>query len=546
LATAQGGRWAILERNAQGEVVGTTFRDPGESKRKLCSEGGKRGLILPWPLDPYAGTSQDRPVWVCEGASDTGAMLGLYVDAVGVPMAGQCGEWLAELLEDRHVVIIADADEAGERGAQKIAAALVRTCPSVRIIPPPDGAKDARAAVLGGAALRAFTDLSARAEIYTPPTTLVDGAPILVRLSDVKPEVVAWLWFGRFALGKLTLIAGDPGLGKSFLTLDMAARVTTGRAWPDRTGELREPGGVVLLSAEDGMADTVVPRLLAAGADLNRIIALPAVHQVRGNGRASARTFNLARDLPALEEAIKRVGNCRLVIIDPVTAYLGEANSHNNAEVRGLLAPLSAIAEQYGVAMVAVTHLNKSGAGPAIYRAMGSLAFTAAARAAWSVSKDRNDPERRLLLAIKNNIGPDAGGLAYRLTPVGDGTTALVDWEPDPVRMSADEALATEQGDDNDDGRTERDDAADWLREVLRDGPRLVKELEHEAREAGFTIITVRRAKSRIGVKSEKSGFGGAWQWILPPDSTKSPKDIIEGDRPPKGDHLGRDAEESG
>jgi hypothetical protein len=209
---------------------------------------------------------------------------------------------------------------------------------------------------------------------------------------------------------------------------------------------------VVLLSAEDGVADTIRPRLDAAGADVTRIVALEAIRAVSGTGRESARTFDLSRDLPALESAIRSVEGCRLVVIDPVTAYLGGVDSHKNAEIRGLLAPLGAIAERHRVAVVAVTHLNKSGGGPAIYRAMGSLAFAAAARAAWAVSKDKDDPRRRLLLPIKNNIAPDTGGLAYRIEPLGVGGCPVVAWEPDAVNVSADDALAG----DRDEGREGR------------------------------------------------------------------------------------------
>ena len=145
--------------------MGIGYRLPNGAKE--FGKGGKRGLILPWPLPPYAGTSADKPVWVCEGASDTAAMLGLNVDAVGVPMAGHCGEWLAELLKGLHVVIVADADEAGNRGTHKIAAAVVPVCASVRIIRPPEGAKDARDAVIAGADLLSFMELAEHAEQVT-------------------------------------------------------------------------------------------------------------------------------------------------------------------------------------------------------------------------------------------------------------------------------------------------------------------------------------------------------------------------------------------
>jgi len=298
------------------------------------------------------------------------------------------------------------------------------------------------------------------------------------------------------------------------------------------------PGGVVLLSAEDGIADTIRPRLDAAGADVNRIVALEAIRSV-DNGRESARTFDLSCDLAGLEAAIRSVEGCRLVVIDPVTAYLGGVDSHKNAEIRGLLAPLGAIAERHRVAVVAVTHLNKSNNGPAIYRAMGSLAFAAAARAAWAVSKDKDDPRRRLLLPIKNNIAPDTGGLAYRIEALGVDDCPVVVWEPDPVNVSADDALAGDREEGG--GRSERDDAADWLRDLLAQGPRPARDVERDARDAGYSIATVRRAKAAIGVVSRKPAFGGSWEWTLPTPAQGAhpPKALTQDAHTPASEHLG-------
>ena len=521
LAREDGQRWAIPERDASGEVIGTAFRLP--DGRKSFARGGKRGLIFAADGPPaYAGTSDADPVFVAEGASDTAALMGLSLDAVGVAMAGACAEMVAEKLVGLHAVLVAHADEAGRRGARKIAEALLPRCASVKLIEPPDGAKDARAAVIAGANRDSFLALAKAAKpLQTTPARL-DGEPVLVPLAQVQPESVAWLWPGRIALGKLTLIAGDPGLGKSFTTLDVAARVSRGAAWPDAPDASTTPGGVVLLSAEDGVADTIRPRLDAAGADVSRIVALEAVRSVGSNGRESARAFDLSRDLPALEAAIKAVDGCRLVVIDPVTAYLGGVDSHKNAEIRGLLAPLAALAAKHNLAIVAVTHLNKAQGGPAIYRSMGSLAFAAAARAAWVVTKDKDDPARRLLLPVKNNLAPDVGGLAYRIGPVGVRGAPAVAWEPDPVSLTADEALAGDRGEAC--GRTERDDAADWLREFLADGPRPAADVEREAREAGFTFSTLRRAKAAIGVKSLKQAFGGHWEWALRPEDAQPPR----------------------
>ncbi len=541
LARRNGSRWEIDERDATGAVIGTAHRDA--AGRKGFAPGGQRGLIVAWPLPTYAGAGAAAPVFVCEGASDIAALLGLNLDAVGVPMAGQCGPVLAELLAGRHAVIVADADDAGRRGAQAIAAALIPRCASVRTIEPPGGAKDARAAVIAGADREAFLTLAGAAPCAMLEASRAEGAPVIVRLSDVAPELVVWLWPGRIALGKLTLIAGDPGLGKSFLTLDLAARVSRGLAWPDAPGVPTTPGGVVLLNAEDGVADTIRPRLDAAGADVSRIYVLQAVNSVERHGRESVRAFDLSRDLAGLEQAIQSAGGCRLVVIDPVTAYLGGVDSHKNAEVRGLLAPLGDLAARHRVAIVAVTHLNKSGGSAAIYRATGSLAFSAAPRAAWLVSKDRADPRRRLFLTMKNNIAPEAGGLAYRIE--AKDACAAVAWELGAVNLSADDALASDGTDGGE--RTECEEAAAWLRDLLAKGPRPASDVVREAREAGISIATLRRAKTASGVRSLRAAFGGGWDWALPAhdEGEQPPKALTQDAHTPNGEHLGAHAAEN-
>ena len=359
-----------------------------------------------------------------------------------------------------------------------------------------------------------------QAAIWEPPTGI---APVTVSLADIQPESVRWLWPNRIAIGKITLVAGDPGLGKSFVCLDLAARVSTGSEWPDGQGAFAEPGGVVLLSAEDGLSDTIRPRLDAARADVSRITAIQATEYTlqgerKKNGRVERRPFNLVYDLPALERAIKAVANCRIVIIDPITAYLGDKDSHKNAEIRGVLAPLADLAERNGVALIAVTHLNKSSTMSAIYRAMGSLAFVAAARAVWAVVKDKNDPDgrRRFFLPLKNNLGNDRTGLAFELsrsTSLRD--TACVCWSPETVNIDADEALSQEAS--GAEKRTAMSDAKNWLEDMLKGGPQPAKEIKAGAHRDGIASRTLDRAKAGMKVNAYREGYGndGRWLWRL-------------------------------
>lgn len=336
-------------------------------------------------------------------------------------------------------------------------------------------------------------------------------SPIITRLSDVQPQPLEWLWLNRIPLGKLTLYAGDPGLGKSFTTLDIAARVSRGASWPDMLEVPQPVGSVILFNAEDDLETTIRPRLDRAGADVERIVAIQGVADAAGNGQFQTRHFNLGRDLPMLERAIADTPGTRLVVIDPISAYCGGVDSHRNADVRALLAPLADLAARHRVAIVAVTHLNKAVGGKAVYRASGSLAFAAAARAVWVVVKDPENPDRRLILPAKMNLAPDSTGLAYSIV---DGAVA---WEREGVRLTADEAFAAELESGNGGRGAERREAMDWLRDTLGvNGPMAAIEVIGAAREYGIAEKTLRRAFKDIGGSTRKSDFAGEWLWTLP------------------------------
>lgn len=238
-------------------------------------------------------------------------------------------------------------------------------------------------------------------------------APLIIRrVADIEAQPVRWLWPGRIARGKVTMLAGHPGLGKSQLALDVAAIVTAGREWPV-DGICAERGSAIILSAEDDPADTIRPRLEAAGADLARCHVVDAAQDIGDDGKPRRRGFSLVDDLARLDAELRRIGDVAVVVIDPVTAYLGATDSHHNAEVRAILAPLADLAAQHSVAVLAISHLRKSVAGDAVLQVTGSLAFAAAARAVYIVARDPDDRARRLMLPAKNNIGEDRTGYGY-------------------------------------------------------------------------------------------------------------------------------------
>jgi len=256
-----------------------------------------------------------------------------------------------------------------------------------------------------------------------------------------------------------------------------------------------------------------------AGADCERIRLLKGVTVPTGkDGQRSFRVFDLQTHLDALKQAIQQTTDCRLVVIDPISAFMPKVDSHKNAEVRSVLAPLAELACRYQIAVVAVSHLNKAVGRSAMQRVIGSVAFSAVARSVWVVVKDANDPSRRLMLPAKNNLGQDSGGLAFRIVRDDEAPAVRLDWEPEPVTAGVDEVLQ--------DSKTrpspELDEAVEWLAEQLKTGPVAAKEIRARAKRDGLAWATVRRAKERLGVTSAKQGFdaGARWYWNLPRSKT--------------------------
>jgi len=332
--------------------------------------------------------------------------------------------------------------------------------------------------------------------------------------ADVEPELIEWLWQNWIAIGKVATLAGLGGLGKSTLLCDWAARITTGDAWPDGTAA-GAVGSVIIFSSEDGLADILVPRLLAAGADMQRI------RFVRGHfdENLKKRGFNLQADLAMLEDEIREFGGVRLVNFDPVTSYLGKVDSHKNADVRSVLDPLAEMADRMRVAVICNNHLSK-GTGSANSRIIGSVAFVNHSRSAFIVTLDENDKTRRLLIPSKSNFGPEQFGLGYRVEgclihPGGkEIATSRIMYESTPVTISADQALAALDGHGK--YRSGKAEAIDFLTDLLGGGPVSAKEVKKEATDAGISPKSLRSAREALGIKPGKSGFEGGWVWALP------------------------------
>jgi hypothetical protein len=332
----------------------------------------------------------------------------------------------------------------------------------------------------------------------------------LKSFGQITPERLSWLWSGRIPAGKLTIFVGNPGQGKSLATIDLAARVSSGRAFPDGATCVR--GDVLILTSEDGIADTVRPRLDAAKADVSRVHCIESVKVTLSDGQTMPSSFSLHRDLANLEKAFEKNPGFKLIIFDPLSAYLGSVNSWRDSEVRALLTPLCEFAERTGVAVEGIMHLRKSETD-AMLRVSGSIAFVAAARAVWGFGPDPSDRSRRIMTPVKSNLSVAATSLGYQIVSNAAGVPFIA-WDATPRDVDADEVLGV-SAKERRERASRQEEAVEWLQERLSDGPAQSEKIGAEAKKAGISWRTLRRAKDMLGAQHHKSSVGGKWYWEL-------------------------------
>lgn len=325
---------------------------------------------------------------------------------------------------------------------------------------------------------------------------------IVEPLSQVRSERLNWLWDKYLPRGKLSLLDGDPGIGKSLLTLDLAARLTRGDALPGGAPSGR-PHTVLMLAAEDAAADTTRPRAEAAGADLERLIVLAG---------PSLRSLQFPRSLPKLAEAIER-HRPDLLIIDPIVAFLSPRIGANaDQSIRRVLSRLARIGEAADCAILMVRHLRKAGSANALYRGSGSIGFIASARTAFLAARHPDHPDRAVLAVTKSNLADPPPSLGYRLIPDSNGVP-VVEWlEPLDVSANALGVIPTET-------LRPREKAIEWLRRELANGPRKASDVMALAASGAIPERTLLRAKDELGVRSKQVHFekgGHEWYWYDP------------------------------
>jgi len=344
-------------------------------------------------------------------------------------------------------------------------------------------------------------------EEYTPEVHRILGGIKLTGANTVKPARTDWLWPGYIPFGKITVLDGNPGQGKSTLTLALAAAVSNGEALPGLSHTRRDPMDVILLSAEDGLDDTILPRLSAHGADTGRVHALEAVVQPGEPDRP----WSLPADIEALRYAIGATG-ARLVIIDPLMAFLGgSVDSHRDQDVRLALHPLSQLASSTGASILIVRHLNKSGQGLAMLRGGGSVGIIGAARAGMVVGVDPHDPtgEQKVLAVSKMNLGKPGESQAFHLETDSEYGCGRVVWDG-PSMHTAETVLAQVDSED----AAEIGRASDLLKSLLSKGPIPIPEVLKAARSAG--IQDRHLAKARRMLRVDDLHVGALVYWSIP------------------------------
>ena len=311
----------------------------------------------------------------------------------------------------------------------------------------------------------------------------------MIKMSDIEAQEIEWLWYPYIAYSKLAIVQGDPGDGKTTLILNLAAKLTKGEGL-DENMKVMEPMNVIYQTAEDGLADTVKPRLLQAGADCEKVLVIDE----------SEKSLSMLDE--RIEEALIKTG-ARVLILDPIQAYLGSGTDMNRAnEVRNMTKRLAALAEKYKCAIILIGHMNKAAGNKAAYRGMGSIDFYAVARSVLLVGRVEGEPNIRAMVQIKNNLAEFGHAKAFRLSE--EGFRWLGDYE-----ITADEVLGGYAPKIN-----KLEQAKDLLRELSKELEKVESNSIYDmAKEQNISKRTLENAKREMGIRAKREN--GSWYWPL-------------------------------
>jgi hypothetical protein len=332
------------------------------------------------------------------------------------------------------------------------------------------------------------------------------------QFSGVIARPVLWLWPDRIPKGKLTIFSGAPDCGKTTVLIDLIARFTTGRDYPDAENTT-DAGEVLMLIAEDDVADTIKPRLMAAEADVSRVSYLRAV-QIQQRAKKQERALALDEDLALLEDELRKNPGIGLLTIDPISSYLGRADLNKEQELRRVLIPVKDVAERTGVTIVGLGHFNKRADVSALGRVSGAVAMSGVPRAVWTFGKSPTEDDVFLMQRGKLNVAARTTGLRYRfgVKELPTGTAPFIEWGGEETR-SAEEILELER---NPEGKRQ-DKAARFLADYLAEGPRSSTDILQEGTKRGISRGALFEAKKQLGISAER--IDGRWWWAKESES---------------------------
>ncbi len=509
-------------KDAAGKLLYQVVRFPGKrfSQRRPDGKGdwiwdlkGVERVLYRLP-ETLAAVQRGETIYIPEGEKDANNLVRL--DLAATSNSGGAGKWetrFADYLASADVVILPDKDEPGRKHAEKVAHSLQGKAKSIKVVELPGlpDKGDVSDWLAAGGTKEKLLKIVAEAPAWEPPQEQELFTPVVVRLSDVEPEEVSWLWEPYIPLGKLTILEGDPGIGKTWAALAITASVTAGCGLPGpdgRPGFRIEANRVVYLTAEDGLADTLRPRLDAVGADVNLVLALTGFTSFDVETKERVENPVSMQHLAIIDKVLEEHKPV-LVVIDPIQAFLGAGvDMHRANEVRPVLAGMANLAEKHRCAVLLIRHLGKSQMDRAIYRGLGSIDFAAAARSVLLAGQDPDSPARRAIIHMKCSVAPLGPSVGYEIKEGQFLWTGLSE-------LTAAKVLMPEQAQ----GETcALDEAKDFLRDILADGPVTAKEIEKQRRSAGISEPTLRRAKNEVSVKSIKQGDSWYWSIYIPGD----------------------------
>lgn len=446
---------------------------------------------VPYNLDKF---KDQEDVIICEGEKDANTISGLNIEFLATTAPTGKSGWPDTIVQYfkgfKKATFIYDV--GAEKDVKKHAATLKKAFPKMHVfickVPMDKEGNDITDYLMTQADRpMAFLDVLDKSKEFKIEEVPEDRVHI-INVDEVKAKPIHWLWHHIFPLGKVSLLIGDGGAGKSYFANYMASRITTGRDWIDP--EKKQPvGSVIIITTEDGVADTIKARAVLMGTDQKKLKIIDGVSEGMDKDVMS---LVIGENLALIEKAIVEIKDVRLLVFDPITEFIGKIDDHRAAPTRTALAPLAALAEKHDIAILIISHLNKDDAKKIIYRTTGSQSYVNMARAVWAIAEGEETEDRRLLTPIKQNLSKKPDGFAFSITD----DKGIV-FEQGRVKIAADDVFGTE---DQKIERSQIDEAKEFLLETLSNGSVRATDIFKDAHQAGISKKTLRRAKTALNV----------------------------------------------